>query len=236
MLTPFTTKLFADGADLDSIVDLLADPRVAGFTTNPTLMRQAGLVDYESFARTLLEKVAALPVSLEVCADDPTEILRQARVISSWGDNVYVKVPVTTTSGQPLAEIGRELSQEGVKVNMTAVFTVRQVETLADALDGGAPSYISVFAGRIADAGIDPVPIVAEAVSQVHGRSGSEIIWASPREVLNVVQANAVGCHIITLTPSLLAKLDHIGKDLDTFSLETVAMFHRDATESGLSI
>jgi transaldolase len=234
--TPFTTKLFADGADLDSIVDLLADPRIAGFTTNPTLMRQAGLADYESFARALLEKVVALPVSLEVCADDPTEILRQARVISSWGDNVYVKVPVTTTSGLPLAEVGRELSQEGVKVNMTAVFTVAQVERLADALDGGAPSYISVFAGRIADAGIDPVPIVAEAVRQVQERSGSEIIWASPREVLNVVQANTVGCHIITLTPSLFAKLDCIGKDLDVFSLETVAMFHRDATESGLRI
>lgn len=236
MLTPLNTKLFADGADLDSIVDLLADPRVEGFTTNPTLMRQAGLADYESFARTLLEKVTALPVSLEVCADDPTEILRQARVISGWGDNVYVKVPVTTTSGEALSDVGRELSRDGVKVNMTAVFTVAQVERLADALDGGAPSYISVFAGRIADAGIDPIPIVAEAVRSVNDRNGSEVIWASPREILNVVQASAVGCHIITLTPSLLAKLDHIGKDLDTFSLETVAMFHRDATESGLSI
>ena len=236
MLIPLNTKLFADGADLDSIVDLLSDPRVEGFTTNPTLMRQAGLADYESFARTLLEKVTALPVSLEVCADDPTEILRQAKVISSWGDNVYVKVPVTTTSGQPLSDVARGLSREGVKVNVTAVFTVAQVERLADALDGGAPSYISVFAGRIADAGIDPIPIVAEAVKCVNDRNGSQVIWASPREILNVVQASDVGCHIITLTPSLLSKLDHIGKDLDTFSLETVAMFHRDATESGLSI
>lgn len=221
---------------MDSIVDLLGDPRIAGFTTNPTLMRQAGLGNYESFARTLLEKVTDLPVSLEVCADDSSEILRQARVISSWAENVYVKVPVTTTSGEPLADVGRQLSRDGIKVNMTAVFTVPQVERLADALDGGAPSYISVFAGRIADAGVDPIPIVAESVKHANQRTGPEVIWASPREILNVVQADSIGCHIITLTTSLLAKLDQLGKDLETFSLETVTMFHRDAAEAGLNI
>jgi transaldolase len=236
VLRTLTTRLFADGADLDSIVDLLADSRVSGFTTNPTLMRQAGLADYESFARTLLEKVTDLPVSLEVCADDEAEVVRQARVISGWGENVYVKVPVTTTRGETLSNVGRELSREGVRVNMTAVFTLAQVERLAEALDGGAPSYISVFAGRIADAGVDPIPIVAEAVRLVSERPGQEIIWASPREVLNVVQANSVGCHIITLTPTLLGKLDQLGKSLEQFSIETVAMFHRDATESGLTI
>ena len=230
------TKVFADGADLDSIVDLLSDSRISGFTTNPSLMLKAGLSNYESFARTLLEKVTHYPVSLEVCADDVEEIRRQAEIIASWGSNVYVKIPVTTTAGESLAQLGGSLSHDGIKINMTAVFTVAQVEHLADALHEGAPSCISVFAGRIADAGVDPLPIVSEAVRIANQRVGSEIIWASPREVLNLVQANSVGCHIITMTPDLLKKLDQLGKDLDSFSLETVTMFYSDALKAGLAI
>lgn len=231
-----TTAVFADLADLDAIVDLASDPMITGFTTNPTLMRGAGLTDYEAFARLLLEKITSHPVSLEVCADDPAEIVRQATVISGWGENVYVKVPITTTAGMDLTPVAATLSHSGVKVNVTAIFTPDQVSRAADALDGGAPSYVSVFAGRIADAGVDPTPIVADAVKKVNARRGSQIIWASPRQVFNLVQADSVGCHVITMTPDLLKKIALLGKDLEEFSRETVQMFHRDAQASGLSI
>ena len=230
------TRIFADGAELDAIIDFVADPLIAGFTTNPSLMKNAGLSDYEGFARLLLEKVTDHPVSLEVCADEPEEIARQARVIAGWAKNVFVKVPITTTNGEDLTPVAGTLSHSGIQVNVTAVFTARQVERAADALDGGAASYISVFAGRIADAGVEPLPIVAEAVRIVEDRHGSEIIWASPRQVLNLVQADSVGCHVITMTPDLLKKLPLLGRDLEEFSRETVQMFHRDAQAAGLTI
>jgi transaldolase len=229
-------KIFADGADLDAIIKLAADRRITGFTTNPTLMWKAGLTDYEEFARRLLERITVHPISFEVFADDPEEIRRQARLISRWGENVYVKLPVSTTSGESMAPIVRELSEDGVKVNVTALFTTAQVELITKAVKDGAPSCISVFAGRIADAGIDPVPIMRRSVEIMVEAPRSELIWASPREILNVVQADQVGCHIITVTTDLLKKLDLLGKDLLQYSLETVQMFHRDALSAGFTL
>jgi transaldolase len=231
-----STKVFADGADLEQILKLAENPRIKGFTTNPSLMWKAGLTDYTEFAKRLLERITAHPVSFEVFADDAREITRQARLISKWGDNVYVKVPVTTTNGVSMAPVVKKLSEAGIQVNITAVFTPQQVETITEAVKDGAPSYISVFAGRIADAGVDPIPIMRESVEIMREAPSSELIWASPREVLNVVQADAVGCHIITVTHDLLKKLDSIGKDLDTFSLETVQMFHTDAVSAGFEL
>lgn len=229
-------KIFADGADLDRILALAADPRIAGFTTNPTLMWKAGLIDYEEFAKRLLERITKHPISFEVFADDASEMRRQALKISRWGENVYVKIPVSTTAGEPMAPLVRELSESGVKVNVTALFTTAQVELITEAVKDGAPSYISVFAGRIADAGIDPVPIMARSVDIMVAAPRAELIWASPREILNVVQADQIGCHIITVTHDLLGKLDLLGKDLDQYSLETVQMFHRDAAAAGFSL
>jgi len=236
MLENLTVKLFADGADLDGILALAADPRVAGFTTNPTLMWKAGLTDYAKFAERLLERVTTHPISFEVFADDAEEIRRQARLISGWGENVYVKVPVSTTAGESLAPVVRELSESGVKVNVTALFTTAQVELITAAVKDGAPSFISVFAGRIADAGIDPMPLMRRAVEIMAEAPRAELIWASPREILNVVQADEVGCHIITMTHDLFAKLDLLGKDLEQFSLETVQMFRRDALAAGFTL
>ena len=236
MLERLDVKIFADGADLDAILALAADPRIAGFTTNPTLMWKAGLTDYEEFAKRLLERIMVHPISFEVFADDPTEMRRQALMISHWGENVYVKIPVSTTKGVSMAPLVRDLSERGVKVNVTALFTTAQVELITEAVKDGAPSYISVFAGRIADAGIDPVPLMARAVDIMVAAPRSELIWASPREILNVVQADQVGCHIITITHDLLKKLDLLGKDLLQYSLETVQMFHRDAVAAGFSL
>lgn len=230
------TKVFADGADLDGILKLAADPSIAGFTTNPTLMHKAGLTDYEAFAHALLEKVTTHPISFEVFADDPDEIARQARKIAAWGENVYVKIPVTNSEGVSLAGLCKDLSNDGVKLNVTALFTPAQVQTITDAVKDGAPSNISVFAGRIADAGIDPLPIMKESVEIAKAAPHAEIIWASPREVLNLVQANDVGCHIITMTSDLIAKIPSLGKDLDQFSLETVQMFRRDAVSAGFKL
>jgi transaldolase len=236
MFDDLTVKLFADGADLDGILSLAADPRVAGFTTNPTLMWKAGLTNYQDFAERLLERVTEHPISFEVFADDEVEIRRQAKLIAAWGDNVYVKVPVSTTAGESLAPLVRELSEDGVKVNVTALFTTAQVELITEAVKDGAPSYISVFAGRIADAGIDPVPLMRRAVEIMRAAPRAELIWASPREILNVVQADEVGAHIITMTHDLFAKLDSLGKDLAQFSLETVQMFRRDALSAGFTL
>jgi transaldolase len=236
MLDDLRVKLFADGADLDGILALAADPRVAGFTTNPTLMWKAGLTNYQDFAERLLERVTEHPISFEVFADDEDEIRRQARLIAGWGGNVYVKVPVSTTAGESLAPLVRELSEDGVKVNVTALFTTAQVELITEAVKDGAPSYISVFAGRIADAGIDPVPIMRRAVDVMVAAPRAELIWASPREVLNVIQADQAGVHIITMTHDLFAKLDCLGKDLAQFSLETVQMFRRDAVSAGFTL
>ena len=236
MLDRIATRIFADGADLDGILALAADPRISGFTTNPTLMHKVGLTDYERFARDLLERVDTHPISFEVFADEPCEMRRQALLIASWGENVYVKIPVTTTTGESMAPLARELSEDGVKVNVTALFTTAQVELITAAVRDGAPSYISVFAGRIADAGIDPVPIMARSVEIMRDALRAELIWASPREILNLVQANEVGCHIITITHDLLKKLDCLGKSLEQYSLETVRMFHSDALAAGFTL
>ncbi len=237
MLDSIRTEIFADGADLDDIVRLSDDPRIRGFTTNPTLMWKVGLTDYADFAHRVLEVVTKESVSFEVFADDEPEILRQAHKIARWGENVYVKIPVTTTKGEPLAALARQLSEEGIKVNVTALMTTAQVEVLGEALSDGAPSYISVFAGRIADAGVDPLPIMSRSVEIVEAVAPrAKVIWASPREVLNLVQADSIGCHIITMTKDLLPKLETLGKDLELFSLETVQMFRRDAVASGFAL
>jgi transaldolase len=236
MLAELNVKLFADGADLDGILALADDARISGFTTNPTLMWKAGLTDSRSCAQRLLERITKHPISFEVFGDSLEEVRRQARLIASWGDNVYVKIPVTMTTGETMAPVVRELSESGVKVNVTAVFTTAQVELVTAAVKDGAPSCVSVFAGRIADAGIDPQPIMARAVDILVDAPRSELIWASPRELLNVVQADQAGCHIITMTNDLLAKLDSLGKNLDQFSLETVQMFRRDALAAGFSL
>jgi len=236
MIDRIQTKIFADGADLDGILKLAEDALIAGFTTNPTLMWKAGLTDYEEFARRLLERITKQPISFEVFADDEDEMRRQARKIATWGGNVYVKIPITTTTGESMAPLVRELSEDGVQVNVTALFTTAQVELITEAVRDGAPSYVSVFAGRIADAGVDPLPIMARSVDILADAPRAELIWASPREVLNVVQADQVGCHIITMTHDLLPKVKSLGKDLEQFSLETVQMFHRDAVAAGFSL
>lgn len=236
MLDEISTRIFADGADLDGILALADDPRISGFTTNPTLMWKAGLTDYADFAQRLLERITTHPISFEVFADEAAEMRRQARLIASWGKNVYVKIPITTTAGESMAPLVRELSEEGIQVNVTAMFTTAQVELITAAVKDGAPSYLSVFAGRIADAGVDPVPIMTRAVQIMGEAPQAELIWASPREILNVVQAHQADCHIITLTHDLLKKLESLGKNLDQFSLETVQMFHRDAIAAGFSL
>jgi transaldolase len=200
------------------------------------LMRKVGLTDYARFAQDLLERVTEHPISFEVFADDVEEMRRQAHTIASWGENVYVKIPVTSTTGESMAPLSRELSEDGVKVNVTALFTTAQVELIAAAVADGASSYISVFAGRIADAGVDPIPIMARSVEIMASAPRSELIWASPREILNLVQADQVGCHIITMTHDLLKKLDNLGKSLEQFSLETVRMFHEDARAAGFTL
>jgi transaldolase len=236
MLDSISTKIFADGADLDGILRLTSDPMIKGFTTNPTLMWKAGLTDYADFAQRLLEQIRDKPISFEVFADDEAEMRRQAKQLAAWGPNVYVKIPVTTTSGESMAPLVRELSEAGVQVNVTALFTTAQVELITSAVADGAPSCISVFAGRIADAGVDPLPIMRRAVDIMADAPRSELIWASPREVLNLVQADQVGCHIITMTHDLIGKVKNLGKDLDQFSLETVQMFHRDAAAAGFTL
>ena len=229
-------KLFADGADLEGILSLYADPEIRGFTTNPTLMRQAGIEDYEMFARRLLEAVPDRPISLEVFADEPTDMERQAVKIASWGEHVYVKIPVTNTQGEFMGPLLRRLVADGVKVNVTALMTAAQVEAVVECLAGGPAAYISVFAGRIADTGRDPIPIMTDSLRVMSGHPNAELIWASPREILNIAQADEIGCDIITVTHDLLKKLAGVGKDLDQFSLETVQMFHRDATASGYQL
>lgn len=230
------TKIFADGADLDGILKMYANPMIRGFTTNPTLMRKAGIADYEQFARKLLVAVPDRPISLEVFADDFPEMTRQARAIASWGPNVNVKIPVTNTKGQFAGPVIRELSASGVVVNVTAVMTLNQVQMICDCLAPATPAIISVFAGRIADTGVDPLPIMTESLKIMESRPKAELIWASPRELLNVFQADAIGCHVITVTNDILAKLSLVGKDLDAYSLETVEMFRRDALAAGYQI
>ena len=229
-------KIFADGASLAEMTAWAARPEIRGFTTNPTLMRQAGVQDYEAFARDVVRAIPDRPISFEVFSDEFGEMERQARQIAAWGENVYVKIPITNTQGYPSAGLVRRLSQAGVKVNVTAVLSLGQVQEAAHALAGGAPSNLSVFAGRIADTGRDPMPLMREALSIVKPMPSIEVIWASPREALNVYQADEVGCHIITATGAILDKLALAGKDLDEFSLDTVRMFRGDAVKAGYQL
>jgi len=235
-ITNLKIKLFADGADKAAMLDLYRNPLIKGFTTNPTLMRKAGIANYEAFARDILSEIRDRPISLEVFADDFDEMERQGRLIASWGPNVYVKIPVTNTRREPATELIHRLSHEGVRLNITAILTLEQVRCVAGALACGAPSNVSVFAGRIADTGRDPVPLMAKAVEMVSVHPGMELIWASPRELLNIFQADSIGCHIITATPDVLQKLALVGKDLDEYSLDTVKMFHTDAAKSGFQV
>lgn len=235
-LAQLKIKIFADGADLTGMRAMVQNPLIKGFTTNPTLMRKADVTDYRAFALEVLRVVRDRPVSFEVFSDEFEVMEKQARLITEWGANVYVKIPVTNTRGEFAGTLIKSLSRDGVKLNITALMTPGQVAQVADCLSPDTSSFISVFAGRVADTGLDPVPLMKECVDLLHSRSNFELIWASPREVLNIFQADAIGCHIITVTNDLLAKLPTIGKDLLTYSLETVEMFRQDAVKAGYSI
>ena len=229
-------KIYADGADRAGLLAIAANPLIRGFTTNPTLMRKAGIRDYEAFARDILAEITDRPISFEVFSDEFDEMAAQAAKIASWGDNVYVKVPITNTRGESAIPLLRRLAPTGVKLNVTALFTEAQVQATSDALADAAPCNISVFAGRVADAGVDPLPLMRRAVGIMAGRPRQALIWASPREIYNVVQAHDIGCHIITVTHDILAKLPGLGKGLEQFSLETVRMFRTDAVAAGFSL
>lgn len=229
-------KIFADGADMDDILELYRKPYIAGFTTNPTLMRKAGVTDYEAFSRKLLAAIPDRPVSLEVLADDFSKMEEQAHQIASWGRNVYVKIPITNTKGESACPLIERLSRAKIAVNVTALLTLKQVRDVVGVLSPGIPSIVSVFAGRIADTGVDPVPMMKEALNTLRDRPKAELLWASPREVLNIIQADEIGCHIITVTSDVMNKLSLIGKDLTVFSLETVKMFYGDALAAGYFI
>jgi transaldolase len=231
-----TIKIFADGADLKGMKEAAAQPLVKGFTTNPTLMRQAGITDYKQFALEVLKLIPDRPVSFEVFADDFPTMEAQGREIASWGSNVYVKVPVTNTKGEFAGPLMTRLAGARIKLNVTAIMTNEQVERVGAALAKDVPAIVSVFAGRIADTGRDPVPLMGEAVSLLKDRPQAELLWASPRELLNIFQADEIGCHIITVTGDVIRKLALVGKDLDRYSLETVAMFHKDALSAAFTI
>ena len=229
-------KIFADGADVKGMVEMYKKPFVKGFTTNPTLMRKAGISDYRGFAKEVLAAIPDRPISFEVFSDDFSEMEKQAREIASWGKNVNVKIPVTNIQGEPAYKLIQTLAKAGIQLNVTAVFTLEQVRDVVAHLDPKTAAYISVFAGRIADTGRDPLPLMAAAHALVHTLPHAELIWASPRELLNVFHAESVGCDIITVTNDVLAKLSNVGKPLAQFSLETVKMFHDDATKAGFKL
>ncbi len=231
-----TIKVFADGADRVGILELRENPAISGFTTNPTLIRAAGVEDYESFALDMVQLVPDRPISFEVFSDDAATMFEQALKISSWGPHVHVKIPITNTKGVSTAELQRRLAADGVQLNVTALLTLDQVKVTAETLAGGPHAYVSVFAGRIADTGRDPIPLIREALEILAPLPNVELIWASPREILNIVQAAEIGCHVITVTHDLLKKLGGLGRDLTEFSLDTVRMFHRDAELSGYSL
>jgi transaldolase len=235
-LSRLRVKIFADGADRAGMVEMYAQPYIAGFTTNPTLMRKAGITDYAAFAQDILRAIPDRPISFEVFSDDLAEMERQAHVIARWAENVVVKIPITNTRGEATTSVVRRLTQAGVKINVTALMTLEQVRATAAAVQGGAPCLVSVFAGRIADTGRDPVPHMAAALDLLQPAPNAELVWASPRELLNIFQADAIGCHIITVTNDLLKKLESVGKDLDEFSLETVKMFDNDARRAGYEL
>jgi transaldolase len=235
-LSDLQIKVFADGADLDSMLEMRANPLIRGFTTNPTLMRKSGVSDYRAFARAVLEAIQDRPISFEVLSDDFEVMYRQALELAAWGPNVFVKIPITDTHGRSSTGLLRRLAAEGVRLNVTAVLTLEQVAIAAEAIAASPSSVVSVFAGRIADTGRDPVPVMAKALELMKPYPRSELIWASPRELLNIFQAERIGCHIITATTDILKKLDLVGKDLSEFSLETVQMFVRDAQLAGLDL
>ena len=229
-------KLFADGADKVGIMEMYQNPRIDGFTTNPTLLRKAGITDYVAFAKDLLREIPDKPISFEVFADEFDEMERQALEIAGWGKNVYVKIPVMNTKRKTSYELVQKLSQAGVQLNITAMMTLEQVNKVAESVQGGASCFVSVFAGRVADTGIDPVPMIQESLELLKNALNAELLWASPREVLNVYQAEAIGCHIITATNDILKKLELNGKNLDVYSQETVQMFFNDAQAAGFQL
>ena len=229
-------KLFADGADKAGILEMYRSPRIDGFTTNPTLMRKAGITDYVAFAKDLLREIPDKPISFEVFADEFDEMERQALEIADWGQNVYVKIPVMNTKRKTSYDLVRKLSQAGVQLNITAIMTLEQVRKVAEAVQGGSSSFVSVFAGRVADTGVDPIPMMQEALELLKTVPNAELLWASPREVLNVYQAETIGCHIITATNDILKKLELNRKNLDVYSQETVQMFFNDAQAAGFHL
>jgi transaldolase len=229
-------KIFADGADLAGMLALYRQPYIKGFTTNPTLMRKAGITDYRGFALEVLREIPDRPISFEVFSDEFDEMERQATEIATWGPNVYVKIPVTNTRRESACDLISRLSRSGIRLNVTALLSLQQVRDVTAALAGGAPACVSVFAGRVADTGCDPVPLMSEALRILAQVPGTELIWASPRELLNIFQADAIGCHIITVTHDILKKLSLVGRDLDEYSLDTVKLFHTDAVHAGFSL
>jgi transaldolase len=235
-LKQLKVKIFADGADLAAMVEMSKRPYISGLTTNPTLMRKAGITDYPAFARQVLEAIPNKPISFEVFSDEFEEMKRQAMQIASWGKNVFVKIPVTNTRAEPADDLIADLAKAGVKVNVTAIMTAQQVQRVSTALGKHAPCNISVFAGRVADTGRDPLPILSQCLGIIGKHKNQELIWASPRELLNVFQADKLGCHIITVTGDILKKLDLIDKDLSEYSLETVKMFYDDAKAAGFKL
>ena len=235
-LADLKVKIFADGAVKAVMLEMYAQPYIKGLTTNPTLMAKAGIRDYEAFARDVLQHITQKPLSLEVFSDDIEEMEREARKVSSWANNVYVKIPITNTKGESTCSLLRRLAGSGIKVNVTAIMTLAQVRDVVLNLEPEVPANVSVFAGRIADTGVDPVPLMSAVVAMAAMRPLAEVIWASPRELLNIFQADAIGCHIITVTYDILKKLQMVGYDLDAYSLDTVKMFWRDAVESGFRI
>jgi len=233
MTPPLKIKIFADGASLPGILEMSRNPLISGFTTNPTLMRKAGITDYEAFAHEALQVVTTLPISFEVFSDELPEMERQALKIASWGDNVYVKIPSTNTHGESTHKMAARLAQSGVKLNVTAMTTSSHVTRMLPALAGGPPAIASIFAGRVADSGRDPMPLMRECLEILQSAPNVELLWASPRELFNLVQADEIGCHIITMTNDLISKIPTLGKNLDEFALDTVKMFARDSEAAG---
>ena len=235
-LDELNVKIFADGADVAGMLEMYARPYIKGFTTNPTLMRKAGVTDYGAFARSVVAAIPDRPVSFEVLSDEFDEMERQAHEITGWGRQVYVKIPVTNTRREPAYDLVRRLSRAGIQLNITALMTLEQVREVARSVEGGAACTISIFAGRMADTGRDPVPLMAAAVELLRPYPNAELIWASPRELLNIFQADAIGCQIITVTNDILRKLALVGKDLSDYSLDTVKMFYDDAQKAGFRL
>ncbi len=229
-------KIFADGADKAGMLDMYAKPHIKGFTTNPTLMRKAGISDYRAFAKDILQAIPDRPISFEVFSDDFDEMERQAMEIADWGEHVYVKIPVTNTRQEIATDLISKLSHAGVKLNVTALMTLEQVRDVSKHISQDTPCCISVFAGRVADTGRDPIPLMSAAVETLKPYPNAELIWASPRELLNIFHADMVGCHIITVTNDILKKLKLVNHDLNEFSLDTVKMFYNDAQDAGFKL